>query len=559
MDESQVGSFLDYIIRFENTGSAEAINITVQDTLDTEVYDISTFRLLDASHSLHVSQKGNAIEFIFNDINLSHVDSLNDGYVAFKIKTLDNLEIGDSIKNKAAIYFDFNWPIITNEALTIIGRDQDGDGYTILNDCDDNDPLINPGVYELCDGIDNNCNNMIDEGLVLVNYYQDIDQDGFGDDATVIVECSPLEGLITVGGDCDDTDPTIFPGAEELCDGIDNNCSGLIDEDLEYITWYQDMDGDGYGNNTIIRVDCTQPLGFVTISGDCDDNNVFVYPGATELCDGLDNNCNQNIDEDLDVITYYVDLDQDGYGDESTAAEECSQPAGMITVGGDCDDTNPNINPGQSEITYNGIDDDCNQETLDDDLDQDGFMAAEDCDDSNPSINPGATELCDNLDNNCNEAIDEDLEFLTYYLDLDSDGYGDDTTAREECSHPDGLIITGGDCDDTNPDINPAAEDIANNGIDENCDGEDAVSSIHELEQLGISLYPNPVDQLLYIQQDQLDNLNITMYNLEGKKVLTELFSKSLNTVDVAALTSGVYLVKIQRADEVVNIRVVVR
>jgi hypothetical protein len=303
------------MIRFENTGSAEAINITVQDTLDTEVYDISTFRLLDASHSVHVSQKENTIEFIFNNIYLSHLDSLNDGYVAFKIKTLDDLQVGDSITNKAAIYFDFNFPIITNEAITIIGIDQDGDGYA----------------------------------------------------------------------------------------------------------------------------------------------------------------------------------------------------------------------------------------------------APDDCDDTNSSIFPGATELCDNLDNNCNEAVDEDLEFVTYYLDLDSDGYGDDATARDECSHPDGLIIIGGDCDDTNPDINPDAEDIVNNGIDENCDGEDAVSSIHELEQLGISLYPNPVDQLLYIQQDQLDNLNITMYNLEGKKVLTELFSKSLNTVDVAALTSGVYLVKIQRADEVVNIRVVVR
>jgi hypothetical protein len=456
------------MIRFENTGSTEAINITVQDTLDTEVYDISTFRLLDASHSVHVAQRENAIEFIFNDIFLSHLDSLNDGYVAFKIKTLDNLELGDSIVNDAAIYFDFNFPIITNEAITIVGNDQDGDGYTIATDCDDNNPMVNPGQQEIeYNGLDDDCNPLtLDD---------DLDQDGF---------------------------------------------------DLE---------------------------------SDCDDTNASINPESQELCDNIDNNCNDEIDEGIDVITYYTDLDQDGYGDESTAAEECSQPAGMITVGGDCDDTNPNINPGQSEITYNGIDDDCNQETLDDDLDQDGFMAAEDCDDSNPSINPGATELCDNLDNNCNEAIDEDLEFLTYYLDLDSDGYGDDTTAREECSHPDGLIITGGDCDDTNPDINPAAEDIANNGIDENCDGEDAVSSIHELEQLGISLYPNPVDQLLYIQQDQLDNLNITMYNLEGKKVLSQLFSKSLNTVDVSALMSGVYIVKIQRADRVVNVRVVVR
>jgi len=192
------------------------------------------------------------------------------------------------------------------------------------------------------------------------------------------------------------------------------------------------------------------------------------------------------------------------------------------------------------------------------DQDGDGYSFVEDCDDTNSTIYPGAPELCDGLDNNCNESIDEDLDFITYYLDLDQDGYGDDTTAREECSQPDGLITTGGDCDDTNPNINPDAEDIVNNGIDEDCDGMDAVSSIYELEKLGITVYPNPVNDLLFIQQEGADLLKISLFNIEGKRVLDRNIDRGLSTLNLSDYTSGVYFLRVRKEDRVVHMRVVV-
>ena len=152
----------------------------------------------------------------------------------------------------------------------------DKDGHYASNsncptgdDCNDGDPTIFSGAVEICDGKDNNCNEQIDEGL-------SIDADGDGHYAPGSCQ--------TPNDDCDDNDPTIFPGATELCDGKDNNCNGEIDEPL-----YKDADQDG---SVVQAGGCPIPGIY-----DCNDNDSMIFPGNTESCDEKDNNCNGAIDE----------------------------------------------------------------------------------------------------------------------------------------------------------------------------------------------------------------------------------------------------------------------
>jgi len=118
--EEMIGEYLHYMIRFENTGTADAINVRVEDVIDINRFDISTLELIDASHEVQVVIDRDEVEFVFDNINLPFEDETNDGYVVFKIKTLDHLVIGDAIENTAEIFFDFNYPIITNTAITTV-------------------------------------------------------------------------------------------------------------------------------------------------------------------------------------------------------------------------------------------------------------------------------------------------------------------------------------------------------------------------------------------------------------------------------------------------------
>jgi len=193
----------------------------------------------------------------------------------------------------------------------------------------------------------------------------------------------------------------------EICDGIDNDCNGEIDE--------IDADEDGWG----------------LCEGDCDDNDANIYPGAEEICNGKDDNCNGFIDEGFDQ-------DNDGW----------------TTCGGDCDDTDPTIHPEATEYC-NGIDDDCDG-LIDEgfDQDEDGWTTCGgDCDDTDPNINPGVEEICDCIDNNCNGQIDEGF-------DQDGDGW---TT----CGDCEGTY----DCDDDDDTVYPGAPELCD-GKDNDCDGE---------------------------------------------------------------------------------------
>ena len=134
----------------------------------------------------------------------------------------------------------------------------------------------------------------------------------------------------------------------------------------------------------------------------------------------------------------------------------------------DCDDNDVAVNPGATEIPYNGKDDDCNTSTPDDDLDDDGYAKVDDCNDNDSSVNPNAPEICDDVDNNCDGQIDEGLK-TTFYEDADGDGYGNPQLVTTACSQTSGYVTNNTDCDDTNAAVNPGATEIKKNGIDDDC------------------------------------------------------------------------------------------
>lgn len=242
--------------------------------------------------------------------------------------------------------------------------DADGDGYSIT-DCDDASAEAYPGGEEVCDGLDNDCNGEIDEvgGLTL---HADADGDGYGDPAISATLCEPGAGWVGNFDDCDDSSRDNYPGADEICDELDNDCDGLIDDDDEALVagdWSFDSDGDGYGGTLKVER-CSYEKGYVLEGGDCDDEDVNLSPGADEVCDGIDNDCDSLIDADddsaIDARWWYVDGDGDGYGAEASGLFSCEDIAGRITEGGDCVDADPTISPGITEVIGNGIDDNCN-------------------------------------------------------------------------------------------------------------------------------------------------------------------------------------------------------
>lgn len=216
---------------------------------------------------------------------------------------------------------------------------------------------IAPTGYVLAAGDCDDLNNTI-TGPVM--YYSDVDGDTYGDFSTAQALCqNPGAGFVTNGLDCNDQNNAIHPGAVEICDGVDNDCVGGIDDGLTFVTYYTDQDGDGVGTGNGQSL-CQNPgAGFVTLGGDCNDNDDQIYPGAIEICDGIDNNCIGGIDEGLIFNTYFVDADNDNFG-TGTGQSLCSDPgAGYTTIAGDCNDTNNQIYPGATEILDNSIDEDC--------------------------------------------------------------------------------------------------------------------------------------------------------------------------------------------------------
>jgi hypothetical protein len=234
------------------------------------------------------------------------------------------------------------------------------------------------GEYPInCQGEDDDLNITSSVGLLTVLdcnlsdlatlQYLDGDGDGFGDIDDVVKSCEPLEGRVEDYTDCDDSDAAVHPEADEYCNTIDDNCDGTVDEDtaVDASTWYQDVDADSYGNSDATIVACDQPSGYVSDKTDCDDTDITINPTATEVCDDEDNDCDGLIDDDDDSVDlgtatpWYEDADSDGYGNADVTDLTCDAPSGYVADNTDCMDDYPSVNPGESEVCYDGLDNDC--------------------------------------------------------------------------------------------------------------------------------------------------------------------------------------------------------
>ncbi len=216
---------------------------------------------------------------------------------------------------------------------------------------------------------------------------------------------------VTSFADCDDTNPEVYPGHVEWCDGLDNDCNTLVDDDVVAETWLPDNDGDGFGdvNAPFDECDGTTPDNATKIGRDCDDGDADINPDAEEVCDGEDNNCDDEIDEGMDTANYWPDADGDGFGNgDMPVIEGCDESGVLALNDDDCDDLNAGVHPDADEVC-DGLDDNCDGALGADEVDNDadGFMACDECNDSDPTIYVGAPELCDGTDHNCDGEIPE--------------------------------------------------------------------------------------------------------------------------------------------------------
>jgi len=398
--------------------------------------------------------------------------------------------------------------------------DADADGFADTEDCNDADASVYPGNAESCNGVDDNCNGLIDDNATdTTTYFLDRDADGYGDTANPTSSCDQPQGYVSDSSDCDDSDDSIFPSAPEIdctdaidyncdgssgfqdvdgdgyaacqdcddtlagvnadaietCDAVDNDCDGAVDEAgaLGSSNWYADDDGDGFGDAFDMVTDCVAPTGYLSDNRDCNDTEAAAYPGGTEVCDSIDNDCDGNVDGDAtDAGTWYADGDGDGFGNHNAALVACSAPLGFVADDTDCDDDLPGTYPNATEVC-DTLDNNCNG-IPDEDFDADGDGVAScggDCDDNEIAVFPGAGETCNGVDDDCDGSVDESAsDMATFYVDADGDGHGNAAISIDACAAPAGFTAAAGDCDDLDSAINPAGTEACD-GDDNNCDG----------------------------------------------------------------------------------------
>ena len=348
---------------------------------------------------------------------------------------------------------------------------------------------------EVCDGADNDCDGFADEAGAdgCTTLFEDGDGDGAGNAFAKQCLCKPVgDYKVENGDDCNDQDPFVKLGQPEVCNGKDDDCDFLVDpaDSVGCQTLYADADGDGWGNKEDVKCLCKPSFPYTALkAGDCNDAAKAIFPGAVEVCNGADDNCNQQSDEGLG-------------GKPCTQTNEFGSCQGVEVCQGflglQC-----NAATAAAEVCGDGTDNNCDGvvdeggavgcKTLYADKDGDGvggpvslcLCAAQgdfdtpltgDCKDNDPFVAPGLTEICNNKDDDCDDVVDPPgaLQCQVYYKDHDKDQFG--TAADTQClcgASGEYTALAGGDCNDDELGINPDAVEVCN-GVDDNCkDGVD--------------------------------------------------------------------------------------
>jgi hypothetical protein len=380
--------------------------------------------------------------------------------------------------------------------------DLDGDGVKGDQDCDDANARVYPGAPEICyDGIDNNCNGTAEEGCPEC---VDVDGDGY----YAQLGCgTPV--------DCDDSESAIHPGAAELCgDQADNNCDGQVDEytAADALSFYPDADGDGFGIDTGFVQACEPPDGYSATGGDCDDTARFVYPGAPEICNGrdddcdglVDNNCSDQLCTPEEVSIFDDCVGSCGWSDSNCLLQCVDSYQGSLSAL--C--INAIVSLGSCSFGCQGAEypDVCSYqqcptewqavfgsrvptECTDGDTRSCGSSNVAPCSFGTQTCSNGAwgqcagateptQEICNGIDDDCNGAIDDNAaDATTYYFDSDSDGFGDPVATIQACSPPPSYVLQPGDCNDSNANVFPGQTLYftvpADGNFDYDCNGQE--------------------------------------------------------------------------------------
>ncbi len=410
---------------------------------------------------------------------------------------------------QTTFYRDLDADGFGNPAVTQLSCSQPT-GYVLNNtDCNDANANVRPTATEICNSLDDDCDNLTDDADPSISgqptWYADADSDGHGNPAVSQLSCTQPTGYVASNDDCAPATAAIFPGQTEICNSLDDDCDGLTDDADPGVsgrpTWYADTDNDSHGNPAVSQLSCTQPTGYVSSNDDCAPADGARFPGATEICNTLDDDCDGQIDENVQS-TFYADTDGDGHGNPAATNLACTAPNGFVSNNDDCND-NPatggaNQFPGNTEVC-DGLDNDCDG-SVDEgvlpinyyaDADADGHgnpavsqlsctqptgyvLSNDDCNDNCAACFPGHAETCDALDNDCDNLTDDaDSDVSgrpTWYADSDSDTHGDPAVSQLSCLQPANYVSSNDDCDDANTAVHPGATEVCNE-LDDNCVG----------------------------------------------------------------------------------------